>query len=330
MTEHLYSKLTPEHILDAVESLGYQCDGRINALNSYENRVYQIGLENHNPIIAKFYRPDRWSEDQINEEHQFCHQLADAEWPLVAPINHQKLGSLHKYGDFYFTLFEKVGGHAPELDNFDTLLVLGRSMGRLHAVGAQRAFIHRPEITLQNYGIQSREFLLNNNFIPKSLQPAYDSLSQDLITLIKATFEQVDYSLIRLHGDCHPGNILWSNDKPTFVDFDDCSSGPAIQDLWMLLHGERKDRELQLDAILEGYEQFYEFNNSELILIESLRTLRMIHYAAWLAKRWADPAFPIAFPWFNTERYWGEHILELREQLAELQEAPLQRMSANY
>ncbi len=329
MSEHPYSKLKPEHILDAIESLGYQCDGRINALNSYENRVYQIGVEDKHPIIAKFYRPDRWSEDQITEEHSFCFELANAEWPLVAPITHQKTESLHRYEHFFFTLFERAGGHAPELDDLDTLLVLGRSLGRLHAIGAERPFIHRPELTVLSYGIESREYLINNNCIPKSLLPAYDSLSQDLIKLIKALFEQVDYKLIRLHGDCHPGNILWRDDKPTFVDFDDCRSGPAVQDLWMLLSGERKDRELQLDVILEGYEQFYEFNDSELILIEALRTLRMMHYAAWLAKRWADPAFPMAFPWFNTERYWGEHILELREQLAELQQAPLHRMGAN-
>ncbi|MBL7004634.1 MAG: serine/threonine protein kinase [Gammaproteobacteria bacterium] len=329
MSEHPYNKLRPENILDAVESLGYQCDGRINALNSYENRVFQIGLEDQKPIIAKFYRPDRWSEDQVKEEHDFCFELADAEWPLVPPIKHQKTGSLHKHDHFLFTLFERAGGHAPELDDLDTLLVLGRSLGRLHAIGAERPFIHRPELTIHSYGIESREYLINNNCIPKSLRPAYNSLSQDLIKLIKTSFDQVDYSLIRLHGDCHPGNILWRNDKPIFVDFDDCRSGPAIQDLWMLLSGEAKDRELQLDVILEGYEQFYEFNDAELILVEALRTLRMMHYATWLAKRWTDPAFPMAFPWFNTERYWEEHILQLREQFAELQQAPLQRMTAN-
>ena len=330
MSEHPYSKLKPEHILDAIESLGYQCDGRINALNSYENRVYQIGLEDQKPMIAKFYRPDRWSEEQVREEHQFCDELANAEWPLVPPIKLKNLGSFHRYENFVFTLFEREGGHAPELDNLDTLLVLGRSLGRLHAISAERPFIHRPEITILSYGIESREYLLNHNFIPKSLLPAYDSLSQDLIELIKTAFEQVDYSVIRLHGDCHPGNILWQNDKPIFVDFDDCRSGPAIQDLWMLLSGERKDRELQLDVILEGYEQFYQFNDAEIVLVEALRTLRMMHYAAWLARRWADPAFPMAFPWFNTERYWDEHILELREQFAELQQAPLQRMTPQF
>ncbi len=330
MNAHPYSKLKPEHILDAVESLGYQCDGRINTLNSYENRVYQIGIEDQKPLVAKFYRPDRWSKDQISEEHQFCFELADAEWPLVPPIKQAKADSLHQHEGFLFTLFERAGGHAPELDDLDTLLVLGRSLGRLHAISAERPFIYRPELTILSYGIKSREFLINNNFIPKSLLPAYESLSQDLINLMISIFEQVDYCSIRLHGDCHPGNILWHDDKPTFVDFDDCRSGPAIQDLWMLLSGERKDRELQLDVILEGYEQFYEFNDAELVLIEALRTLRMMHYAAWLAKRWADPAFPMAFPWFNTENYWGEHILELREQFSELQQAPLKRMTANF
>jgi len=330
MSQHPYSKLKPEYILDAIEALGYQCDGRINSLNSYENRVYQIGIEDQKPLIAKFYRPDRWTEEQIKEEHQFCDELMDAEWPLVPPIKQPKIGSLHRYENFIFSLFKKEGGHAPELDDLDTLLVLGRSLGRLHAISAKCPFTHRPELTVLSYGIESREFLLDHNFIPKSLLPAYDSLSQDLIKLIKTAFEQVDYSAIRLHGDCHPGNILWQNDKPMFVDFDDCRSGPAIQDLWMLLNGERKDKELQLDVILEGYEQFYEFNDAELILVEGLRTLRMMHYAAWLAKRWTDPAFPMAFPWFNTEHYWGEHILQLREQFAELQEAPLRRMGANF
>lgn len=330
MSEHPYSKLKPEYILDAIESLGYQCDGRINALNSYENRVYQIGLEGQQDIIAKFYRPNRWTEDQIIEEHQFCEELAHAEWPLVPPIKHKTLGTLHRYEGFSFTLFEREGGHAPELDNLDTLLVLGRSLGRLHAIAAEQPFIHRPEVTILSYGIESRAFLMSLDVIPKSLRPAYDSLSQDLITLIQSIFEPVKFNSIRLHGDCHPGNILWRDDKPTFVDFDDCRSGPAIQDLWMLLSGEREDRMLQLDVILEGYEQFYEFNDAELVLIEALRTLRMMHYAAWLAKRWADPAFPMAFPWFNTERYWDEHILELREQYAELQQAPLQRMGANF
>lgn len=330
MNEHPYSNLKPEHILDAIESLGYECDGRINALNSYENRVFQIGLEDQTTIIAKFYRPDRWSEDQLREEHQFCDELVGAEWPLVPPIKQQTTGSLHQNGQFFFTVFERVGGHAPELDDLDILLVLGRSLGRLHAIGAEQSFSHRPELTILRYGVESRNFLIKNNFIPKALQVAYDSLSQDLINLISATFGKVDYRLIRLHGDCHPGNILWQNDKPTFVDFDDCLSGPAIQDLWMLLSGERKERELQLDVILEGYEQFYEFNDAELILVEGLRTLRIMHYAAWLAKRWADPAFPMAFPWFNTERYWEDHILELREQYAELQEAPLRRMTANF
>lgn len=285
MSSHPYNNLKPEHILDAVESLGYYCDGRINALNSYENRVYQIGIEDQSPLIAKFYRPDRWSEDQIREEHQFCEQRAIAEWPLVAPILHQNLGSLHHYDDFVFTLFKREGGHAPELDNLDTLLVLGRSLGRLHAISSESKFRYRPEITILSYGIESREFLLRNKIIPNSLHDAYASLSQDLISSMTSIFESVNYNSIRLHGDCHPGNILWQQDKPIFVDFDDCRSGPAVQDLWMLLSGEQKERELQWDTLLEGYEQFFEFDDAELVLVESLRTLRMMHYAAWLAKR---------------------------------------------
>lgn len=330
MSEHPYSSLKPEDILDAVEALGYECDGRLNALNSFENRVFQIGIEGSPPLIAKFYRPDRWTQEQIAEEHSFCLELAEAEWPLVAPIQHKDGTSLHQHNSFYFALFERKGGHAPELDDLDTFLVLGRALGRLHAIGAQKPFTERPSINIQDYGIQSRQFLLENDFIPASLLPAYETLSQDLLDTIQTKFSSVDYQPIRIHADCHPGNILWRDEKAIFVDFDDCRTGPAVQDLWMLFNGDRSDQQLQLETLLEGYEMFHDFDDQELVLIESLRTLRMMHYAAWIAKRWEDPAFPPAFPWFNTERYWAEHILELREQFANLQEEPLARPSGNF
>jgi len=330
MSEHPYSRLTPDHVLDAIEAQGYKCDGRTLALNSYENRVYQIGIEDQQPIIAKFYRPDRWSKEQIKEEHTYCLELAEAEWPVVPPLMSSSGDTLLQYDDFNLALFERKGGRAPELDNLNNLEVLGRSLGRLHAIGAQRPFCERPAIDIQSYGIESSQFLLENNFIPDSLRPAYQSLSRDLIDTVQARFKEVPYSTNRLHGDCHIGNILWRDETPLFVDFDDCRSGPAIQDLWMLFSGERHEQQLQLETVLEGYELFYEFDNRELSLIESLRTLRLMHYSAWLARRWVDPAFPMAFSWFNTERYWAEHILTLREQQAILQEPPLQRLEGNF
>lgn len=321
--QHPYAALTPDKVLDAVESTGLLSDARTLTLNSYENRVYQIGVEDAQPVIAKFYRPERWSTEAILEEHSFSQELADMELPVVAPsiINGQ---TLHEFDGFRFSLFPRRGGQAPELDNMDNLLILGRFIGRMHAVGATKSFVHRPSIDIQSYAIDSREFLLNNDFIPGELLPAYETLSRDLIDKLEQRFQQFSgLNNIRLHADCHPGNILWRQDAPNFVDFDDCRTGPAIQDLWMLLSGERHDQQLQLAEIVEGYNEFFDFNPLELNLIESFRTLRIMHYSAWLARRWTDPAFPHNFPWFNTERYWSEHILELREQFAAMDEQPL-------
>tara|TARA_R110002167_G_scaffold29645_11_gene98901 strand:+ start:5439 stop:6425 length:987 start_codon:yes stop_codon:yes gene_type:complete len=325
---HAYSELTPDTIFDAIEAQGYRCDGQYLALNSYENRVFQFGIEDGQPIIAKFYRPNRWSKEQILEEHDFCLELAAAEWPVVPPLKAQNGCTLHDHGKFKFALFERKGGRTPELDDLDNLEALGRQLGRLHAVGSLKPFNKRPQIDIESYGIKSREFLLSNDFIPDSLVAAYETLSKDLIDTVTRKFHDNPYEILRLHGDCHAGNILWRDEAPLFVDFDDCRSGPAIQDLWLLLSGDRGQQRLQLETILEGYELFHDFDNRELQLVESLRTLRMMHYAAWLARRWSDPAFPMAFPWFNTERYWGEHIISLREQLSELQEPPLQRITA--
>jgi Ser/Thr protein kinase RdoA (MazF antagonist) len=320
---HPYEKLTPDLVLDAVEACGYLSDARILALNSYENRVYQIGIEGSSPLIAKFYRPERWTTEQIIEEHEFTQALKDLEISVVPPIIDDAGKSLHEFQGFRFALYPRQGGHAPNLDDFDALVSLGRSLGRIHALGKARLFTHRPSLNLQSFARDSYDYLLTNEFIPSSLINAYKTLGADLISRCETIFSRVHYTPIRLHGDCHPGNILWREEVPHFVDFDDARNGPAIQDLWMLLSGEREQQTAQLSEVLDGYQEFCDFDFAELPLIEALRTLRIMHYSAWLARRWTDPAFPRHFPWFNTERYWAEHILELREQLSALQEPPL-------
>lgn len=321
---HPYSALTPDRIIDAVEDQDYLSDARILALNSYENRVYQVGQDNGPPLIAKFYRPGRWSDEQIREEHSFIFELTDLDIPVVPPLQNAKGESLFYFEGFRLALFPRQGGHAPELDQLENLVVLGRFLGRIHAAGQQRQFQHRPGVDVKSYAVDSFHFLGENQFIPPELEQAYTTLCEDLIARIEPQFEAVDYTSIRLHGDCHPGNILWREDRPHFVDFDDARSGPAIQDLWMLLSGDREQQSIQMQKLIQGYNQFCDFNLAELRLVESLRTLRIMHYAAWLARRWDDPAFPMNFPWFNTQRYWSQHILELREQLAALDELPLQ------
>lgn len=320
---HPYEKLSPDLVMDAVEANGYLTDARILALNSYENRVYQVGIEGGSPIIAKFYRPDRWTREQIIEEHEFSQALKDLEISVVPPSPNDQGETLRDFAGFNFALYLRQGGHAPNLDDFDALVSLGRTLGRIHALGKAKLFAHRPSISVKTFARESYEFLLSNNFIPTALHEAYRTLGADLIQRCDTIFSRVNYSPIRLHGDCHPGNILWRDEVPHFVDFDDARNGPAIQDLWMLLSGEREQQTAQLSEILDGYQEFCDFDFAELPLIEALRTLRIMHYSAWLARRWTDPAFPKHFPWFNTERYWAEHILELREQLAALQEPPL-------
>jgi len=323
--QHPYDALTPDVLLDAVESLGMLCDGSFLALNSYENRVYQVGVEDQQPVIAKFYRPNRWSADAIQEEHDFSLALKDHEIPVVTPLPDREGITLHEHCGFLFAVFPRQGGHWPELNNPEDRLQFGRLMGRIHAVGASHAFLHRPTLTIENFGLESRDWLLENDFIPAELLNAYTTLTDDLLQLIHECYKRAgDINIIRLHGDCHPGNILWTNDGPHFVDLDDCRMGPAIQDIWMLLSGEREDRTIQLEDYLEGYTEFHDFNASELNLIEALRTLRLIHYTAWLGRRWHDPTFPMHFPWFNEQRYWEEHILSLREQAAVMTEPPLQ------
>lgn len=323
MTNHPYDRLNPDLIIDAVESVGFRSDVRLLALNSYENRVYQVGIEDSTPLIAKFYRPDRWTEAQIMEEHQFSLELQDAEISVVAPMVDEHGATLHTYEGFQFALFRRRGGYPPELDNLDNMLVLGRTLGRIHGVGRASHFKERQAITVQRMLSDSRELLIDG-FIPRGLLPAYESLTADLLKIVTSVYSEVEAEdEIRIHGDCHVGNILWRDETAHFVDFDDCCTAPAIQDLWMFLNGERHERQLQLSELVEGYSEFCDFDPRQIRWIESLRTMRLIHYAAWLARRWEDPAFPRSFTWFNTERYWADHILELREQMSALQEEPL-------
>jgi Ser/Thr protein kinase RdoA (MazF antagonist) len=317
--QHDFAALTPETIISAVESLGLACDARIFALNSYENRVFQIGIEDQPPLIGKFYRPNRWTDEQIIEEHDYTTELAELDIPVVAPLHFNGHSLLH-YQQYRFALYPRKGGRTPELDNHDNLLWLGRYLGRIHAVGATRPFTSRPTLDLQSYVINPAQFLQAHNFIPDYLQPAYTSLIDTLTPLLKMHLSAVPYQPIRLHGDCHPGNILWHDSGPNFVDFDDSRMGPAVQDLWMLLSGEDEDRRRQLDALLDGYYQFHEFDMAETRLIETLRCMRLVHYSGWIAQRWNDPAFPATFTWFNTPNYWEQHILQLKEQLALVQE----------
>jgi Ser/Thr protein kinase RdoA (MazF antagonist) len=319
-----YQTLDPDRILDAVESTGLRCDGHLHALNSYENRVYQIGLEDGGFIIAKFYRPARWSDEAIREEHAFSLELAEREIPVVAPLRDDNGETLHCHEGFRFALFPRRGGRWPELDNPDNLLWLGRFIGRIHAVGAVEPFRHRPALSIEHFGEASYRYVLEQGFVPAELQLPYRSLAEDVLKQVRNCYTRAgEVKAIRLHGDCHPGNILWTDDGPHFVDLDDCLMGPAIQDLWMLLSGERREMTAQLAEILDGYTEFFDFNPRELNLVEALRTLRMLHYSAWLARRWEDPAFKRAFTWFNTQRYWEEQILALREQAALLDEPPL-------
>ncbi len=324
ISSHPFSDLTPDLVMDAVESVGYRCDARILQLNSYENRVYQVGVEDGEPVIGKFYRPERWTDVQILEEHRFTQELFENEVSAVPPLVIADESTLANYQQFRFALYPRRGGRAPDLDSLSNLEILGRHVARIHAIGGEHKFESRPEISVSDYGHQSRAFLIENNFIPATLRPAYDSVTEYLLKELDEIFASTPYLSIRLHGDCHMGNVLWRDEMPHFVDFDDARNGPAVQDLWMMLSGEREDQQQQLLRIIRGYRDFCHFNPAQLRLIEPLRTLRMMYHAAWIARRWEDPAFPMAFTFFNTDRYWSEHILELREQWAKLSEPSLQ------
>ena len=339
---HPYQALTPDVVMDALASVELYGDGRQLALSSYENRVYQIHLEDGGAVVAKFYRPGRWSEQQILEEHAFSIELMQAEIPVVAPLDLHG-STLNHFGGFAFSVSPRRGGRAPELDDADVLEWIGRFLARAHTVGATKPFASRPALDLQSFGVEPRQWLLENHQVPLDVESAWAKVSQDAIELIashaaltgiaaKNGFDSEPVKQLRLHGDCHPGNILWTpleapagaGPGPHFVDLDDARTGPAVQDLWMLLSGDRSQRTRQLAALVDGYEQFREFDRRETALIEPLRTLRLIHYSAWLARRWGDPTFPINFPWFGSSDYWQGQVQMLEEQIEAMQEEPLQ------
>lgn len=348
---HPFETLTPDVVLDALDSVGLRGDGRLTALSSYENRVYQVQLEDGTAVVAKFYRPGRWSDAQIQEEHDFSAELMAAEIPAVGPLKLQDqipagppLGpqTLHHFGGFAFSASPRRGGRPPELDDGEVLEWIGRFLARIHTVGAKRPFTCRPRLDVQSFGVESMQWLLEHDKVPLDVQSAWTKVCQSAIDLVATHsvltgasgqngLDDSGVAVLRLHGDCHPGNILWTptdaalaaGPGPHFVDLDDARTGPAVQDLWMLLSGDRSQRTRQLGALVDGYEQFRDFNRAELALIEPLRTLRLIHYSAWLARRWDDPTFPVNFPWFGSSDYWQGQVQMLEEQVEAMQEEPL-------
>jgi len=326
-----FGQLMPEAVMDAIEAVGPRCDGRLMALNSFENRVYQIGIEDVGAVrssdsflIAKFYRPGRWSDDAIREEHEFLAELVAGEIPAVPPMVLNG-ATLHHHGGHRFALFERRGGRAPELDDDHVLERIGRFMGRLHRVGSSRSFKSRESVDIETFGDRPLAWLDQSNWIPPELKAAWAAVTQLAMAGVRRAFERAQgIELIRLHGDCHAGNILWTDAGPHFVDFDDSRTGPAVQDLWMLLSGDAASQSRQLTHVLKGYRTFGQFDLRELHLIEALRTLRYVHYTAWIARRWEDPAFPAAFPWFGSVRDWQDRILALREQVGAMEEPRLE------
>ena len=329
-----YADLTPDAVLNTIDAIGRSADlattGTLLTLNSYENRVFQVGIEDADGksrfLVAKFYRPGRWTDAQIEEEHAFVAELAAAEVPAVPPraIDGR---TLHHVDGHRVALFDRRGGRAPNLDDDEVLEWIGRFIGRIHVLGARQPYVQRPALDIETFGVEPRAWLLAHEWVPVNLRATYASVSQQALDGVHAAFDRArDVGALRLHGDVHEGNVLWYDGLkdfgPHFVDFDDSRTGPAVQDLWMLI-GAREQAPQRLKALLDGYEQFREFDDRELHLVEALRTLRLIHYSAWIARRWDDPAFPAAFPFFDTPRYWEERILELREQVAAMQEPPL-------
>lgn len=320
-----FAALDPHQILDAIDAHGWQTDGRVSALNSYENRVYSIGLEDGGTVVAKFYRPERWTDAAIGEEHTFCQLLVGNDLPVIAPTRNTSGQTLFQHGVFRFCIFPTAGGRPPELDNDDQLTVIGRTVARLHLTGETHHFEHRPRIDAARLGDESVDFLTNSDMVPRDVHTAYFSLVKEIMPIVHDRFRELEgVTQLSIHGDFHPGNILWgSNDTPNVLDFDDTGTGPAIQDLWMFVSGDRQYAQARLGCLLDGYHEFREFDDRELGLIEPLRALRIIHYAAWIARRWQDPAFQRAFPFFAGNRFWDEHILSLKEQRSALDEAPL-------
>lgn len=340
-SRHPYDQLTPDAVIDALWDIGLQPDGRLQSLNSFENRVYQVHLDEpvqgHGQVVVKFYRPGRWTEAQLAEEHAFALELADAEVPVVPPL---VIGgrTLHRHGDFPFSVSPRRGGRRPELDDFEVLEWTGRFLARIHSVGAQQPFVHRPGLHAGSFAREPRDWLMEHGMVAPEVSSAWSRALEEALQIIEshpvlragphADRDAEPVATLRLHGDCHPGNVLWTPEGepgagPHFVDLDDARTGPAVQDLWMLLSGDRRQQTRQLSALLDGYEQFRPFDRRELALIEPLRTLRLIHYSAWIARRWDDPAFPINFPWFGSRDYWQGQVDMLVEQIEAMQEPPL-------
>ena len=319
-----FTGLSPEVVLDAAASVGLEPDGRLFALNSYENRVYQLGTPSGS-LVLKFYRPARWSNAQIEEEHQFTAELAAQELPVAAPVRVDGY-TLFQYRDFRFAAFPWMTGRAPELDAPEARQIFGRTLGRIHQVGALRPFQVRPRIGIRRLGWEAREQVLAESLLPDYLRERYESVSATLLERVEQSFQEAgDVRDIRIHGDCHMGNLLWNERGPVLVDLDDCAMGPRMQDLWMMLAGSSDEQQRQWAELLEGYGQFADFDFRELRLIEPLRALRMIHHAAWVSHRWLDPAFPRAFPWLGEARYWEGYLRDLVEQVEAIDDPPLSR-----
>jgi Ser/Thr protein kinase RdoA (MazF antagonist) len=339
-SETPFAGLDPDTVLDALDAVGLRGDGRLLQLNSYENRVFQVFLEDGRVVVAKFYRPGRWSDAQILEEHAYTNELAAAEipvatvWPLqidpqsrhadrVASLGATLVQLDTPLGDYRFSVSLRLAGRAPELEDDTTLEWIGRFIGRMHAVGTLKPFAYRQALDVQTFGFDNRDWLLAQRIVPPDAEADWRRTTDEALAAIAAAFGASAPRTLRLHGDCHLGNVLWAADGPHFVDLDDAVTGPAAQDLWMLLSGDRVTMTRQLGLVLDGYEAFMDFDRLELRLIEPLRTLRIIHHSAWIARRWNDPAFPIAFPWFDSPKYWAEQTTRLRQQIDAMAEPPL-------
>ena len=325
-----FYQLTPDQVLEAVESSGLRCTGRCQALNSFENRVYDVELESpedgpaeglkenkveiSNRRIVKFYRPGRWSREQILAEHEFLSDLNHAEIPAIGPILFPEGGTLQTMpkSGIHYALFPRVGGRAPDELTDDQLLRVGRLLGRIHAVGISKPGKGRLRLDVQSYGLSNLKFLLDENWVPLEFQKRYQVVVENICKLTEPWFEAVTFQ--RVHGDCHLGNLLWNQAGPFFLDFDDMVVGPPVQDIWLLVPGRDPESLRQRQVLLEGYQEFRTFDMSSLKLIEVLRALRFVHYSTWLARRWSDPAFPLAFPQFGTHQYWSSEVDDLEQQ----------------
>ncbi|ENZ4141553.1 serine/threonine protein kinase [Enterobacter ludwigii] len=316
-----FQTLHPDTIMDALFEQGIRVDSGLTPLNSYENRVYQFQDEDRQRFVVKFYRPQRWSAEQIQEEHQFSHDLLNDDVPVAAPLKFNNQTLLTHEG-FYYAVFPSLGGRQFEADNIDQMEWVARYLGRIHQTGRKEDFIARPTIGIHEYLLEPRQVFETSALIPKALKDNFLNATDKLIDAVKICWRD-DISVLRLHGDCHAGNILW-RDGPLFVDLDDARMGPAVQDLWMLLNGDKAEQRMQLETIIEAYEEFSPFNSDEIVLIEPLRAMRFVYYLAWLIRRWDDPAFPRNFPWLTGEDYWRSQISTFTEQVKVLKEPPLQ------